>query len=206
MMVASTLHSLQVWSPVWNLLVAVGTLGLAAMTGWLAWATRSVVRESRAEVAAIGRQVGVEERQLALAIDPMVWPVTPVEWARGEVAGRGVLLHLKNGGGGPALDAEGEVHWLPEPGGERKTSKILPVTIAGGDEAVALLDKPIESYGGARGAIRYGSIDKKSWQTDFLFDVVGGIVTSRVWGIIDRTLPVQAAAAATQPPPEGAGL
>jgi hypothetical protein len=196
-LVASTLHWLHTRSDVWDVLVAAGTLGLAGMTGWLARATRSLVRESRAEVAAVARQVSVEERQLALSIDPIVWPVTPIEWARGEIAERGSYLHLKNGGGGPALDAEGEVSWMPAPGGDRKQSKILPVTIAGGDEAVALLDIPIDSFAGAKGALRYDSTDKKSWQTNFLFDVVaGGMVICRVWEIIDRTLPVQVAAEA----------
>ena len=185
------------WTFGWEALVALATLALASVTAWLAWTTRNLAREARSEVRAVLRQVTVEEEQLKLAIDPMVWPVTPVEWSRGEIAGRGSFIHLKNGGGGPALDAEGEIAWLPAPGGDRKQSKILPVTIAGGDAAVALLDVPVESFAGARGLIRYNSIDKKSWQTDFLFDVVaGGIVICRVWDIIDRTLPAQAASRA----------
>jgi hypothetical protein len=158
-------------------------------------ALREQIDVQRDEVAAVASQVKVQERQLALSVDPMVWPVTPVEWAKGQVAERNTYLHLQNGGGGPALGAEGDVSWQPGGGADRRTAKILPVTIAGGSDVIALLGSIVESWDGARAVVRYNSIDKKSWQTDAVFKVVaGGIIVSQVLSISDRTLPEQVAA------------
>lgn len=52
-----------VWG--WDSLVAFGTIGLALFTAWLAWTTRSAVRESRDAIKLQVREVEAVERQTA---------------------------------------------------------------------------------------------------------------------------------------------
>jgi hypothetical protein len=184
-------HWLATWAPLWALFVAAGTLALAGVTGWLAFTTRGLAQQTRDEVRQVGRQVALEEAQLSLAVDPMVWPTAPLDWARGEVDERGSVIHLRNGGNGPALETTGAIRWKKLSGSISRdvTSMIRAVTIAGRDEVVALLDPPVENFASAEGSLTYDSIDEKSWRTTFEFEAQNIPVVCRVKAILDVTRP-----------------
>ena len=78
------------WAWSWNALVALGTIGLALGTVWLAWSTRSSVRAARDEQSAAWRPVLVvrpESSSISMAKD----------------CPTGVEFNVSNEGRGPAL-------------------------------------------------------------------------------------------------------
>jgi hypothetical protein len=65
-----------VWG--WNFLVAVGTLGLAGGTGWLASTTRSAVRKSAEAIQLQGREVKLVEQQVKVSAEALASGARPV--------------------------------------------------------------------------------------------------------------------------------
>jgi hypothetical protein len=84
------------WEFGWEALVAIGTIGLATVTGYLAWTTRGLARETAAEVAAQSRPVLIPGERLNYRLTSGV-----------------IEVPVRNVGGGPALFVRTEM----DPGG-----------------------------------------------------------------------------------------
>lgn len=109
------------WTFGWEALVALGTIGLALGTAWLAWTTRIVARATQAEVSATWR--------------PVVLPAALSIGSERKPPGAYVHLSLRNVGAGPALGltyfVEGARQGPPQSAGH---------PLAVGDEFVGYLD------------------------------------------------------------------
>ncbi|MFF4499438.1 hypothetical protein [Streptomyces sp. NPDC001401] len=120
------------WASGWDMLVALGTLGLAAVTVWLAWSTRQLARETAADQRAQWR--------------PVVLPAG--DWQRGQAqrdrstnyfgTGRHAILRVRvwNSGRGPALHVRVQLERAGQPGADRPVNWSLGALAPG--EAASL--------------------------------------------------------------------
>ena len=162
-----------VWTFGWDALVAIGTIGLALVTGYLAWQTRGSVREIRNEAAAIGRQVGLEREQLVAMHRPLVYPHASTAWVNKLALGvPNPDILLRNTGSGPAYNIEGGLCWRDGPGGP---SPLTPLALGAGEEAYAsVLGQGIEvNWDAAVGYVKYRDLSDIEWQTHFRYHVDG---------------------------------
>jgi hypothetical protein len=92
-MALSSLHEPSTWALGWEALVAVGTIGLALFTAWLAWTTRKLARTTGEDVRAGSRPVVID----------VAGGSPTARTAEGANFGE-VRLVVRNGGRGPALN------------------------------------------------------------------------------------------------------
>jgi hypothetical protein len=143
--------------------VALGTLTLAAFTLALA-------RESR-------RQIALQREQIQAAQRPVVYPVTPADWAMGggvSANRRKMFLPVANGGPGVALNVTGRVMQRPERGSGVRESQIIAGSIGPGGEQYARLDSEWPSWNNTIGFLRYWDLLGNEWITDFTCGIAIG--------------------------------
>jgi hypothetical protein len=149
------------------LVVALGSL-LVAVLGFIVNA-RAIRREQADRTA----QIEAEWAREWAAQRPVVYPVGLPEWAYASEGspyrgGNAMLLPIKNGGRGPALNVHGEISVAP-PESQPYERTVLAGTIAAGD----LLDARVVPYPGvhhwlhADGVLRYSDLAGTDWETRF---------------------------------------
>lgn len=153
------------WSAIGSLAAAAATTVLAGVTLWLVRATRGMVGAAKK---------GLEDdwsREWA-AQRPVVYPLVSVEWAYGHIP-RKIVLPLKNGGRGPALNVTGTITAVS--GETRYERTIVAGTIAAGELLDARIETPgIEDWSAASGVLRYSDLVGGSYETPFTFSLAPG--------------------------------
>lgn len=84
------------WDLGWEALVAIGTLLLSIATGYLAWKTRALARETALEVAAQNRPVLVPGNTVDGTPQPLLF----------SAGAQQLEVDIRNAGRGPALDID----------------------------------------------------------------------------------------------------
>lgn len=150
------------WSIVANVLVAIGTLGLAGATVVLAYQSH--------------RGIAVQEDALVAAQRPFVYPYSTEAWLR-DVAAHNPVMLLKNGGSGPAFNVQGSLYWA---GGAGGASAISQTALAAGDDAqVEILGEGIQvNFNAARGYLLYTDSAGIEWQTHFRYAGTVGLMAN----------------------------
>ena len=169
-MIASSLQSwLDDWAPLAEWGVALGTILLAGATFVLARHAKSEVEAVREESTAVAEQVDLQREQMQAALRPVVYPVTPADWAMGGgvmANRREVLLPLANGGPGVALNVGGRI-WKPADGGPIY-ARLFAGSIGPGMQQDARLEPTwTTGWDGTDGYLSYWDILGIQWITDF---------------------------------------
>ena len=137
------------WSAVGSLAAAVATLILAIVTLGLVFVTKRMVNAAK-------KGLDDEWSREWAAQRPVVYPLSSEEWAHG-LRPRKLILPLKNGGRGPALNVEGVIAAVSN--GKSYERAIVAGTIAAGDLFEARIERPgIHDWSGATGVISYSDL------------------------------------------------
>jgi hypothetical protein len=152
---------------------------VAAGTGALAIATFLLARQASRQVVALQR--------------PLVYPIVNKEWEKfGQTQSR---VWIKNGGQGPAYNAQGTLYWT---GGAGGASSLVIKTLAPSEEVeTRVIGEGINiNWAAASGYIRYFDLMDAEWITHFRFEAVEGsgtrvLITKvgrlrrprRLWGV-----------------------
>jgi hypothetical protein len=96
------------WEFGWESLVAIGTLSLAAVTGYLSWKTRTLAQATTNEVAAQSRPLLVPGRR---GPAPSTFPDQPIHY---DIDEGQFVITIRNDGSGPAFFVRAEM----DPGGD----------------------------------------------------------------------------------------
>jgi hypothetical protein len=143
------------WAPLAEWAVALGTIILAFVTFLLS-------RQAKGEVKAV-------REQMETALRPVVFPVTPADWAMGGgvmTARRKRLLPVANGGPGVALNVRGCVMRRRDRGGVDE-ALLVAGSIGPGAEQDARLEPYWDGWDGTIGYLRYADLHDDEWITDF---------------------------------------
>ena len=125
-------RSPDVWEFGWNALVAIGTLTLAVVTGWLALTTRRLARSSVAEARSQARPALIPGLGSRGSVVPNAVTVERLEYAAPQ---QRLFVNVRNSGRGPALF----VRVALEPTGGSPSSGPL-AAMAPGDETQLVFD------------------------------------------------------------------
>lgn len=142
------------WSFGWDALVAVGTVGLAAVTAWLAWTTREVARATRDELAASWRPL-------------LVYSALRTRQTGDDTDERQLELVVRNDGKGPALAIAASTGLTVPSGFRAATSGLIPV----GGEDVLTLSVPLEVRTSYRIGVDYVDLAGRKYSSDIDVEV-----------------------------------
>jgi hypothetical protein len=181
--------------------VAAGTLVLASATFQLARRARDEAEAVRKEAVQVGDQVALQREQMDAVQQPVVYPVTPADWAlgAGQYAGRrNEVLVIANGGPGVALNVTGRLMRRPPAGAGVIESALYAGNIGPGAQQDARLEAAWERWESFIGFLTYSDLLGRSWITDFRGSIaVGGHIA------VESEPPRLAEAAGPEyPPPE----
>jgi hypothetical protein len=163
------------WAPLAEWFVALGTILLASATFVVASRAKSEVQAVRSESEAVTDQVKLQREQMEAARRPVVYPVTPADWAKGAAAAtRRRLLPVANGGPGVALNVMGHLMRRPDRGSGYQSSQILAGSVGPGAQQDARLEGEWTEWQGTIGYLRYWDLLGEEWITDFTCAIAVG--------------------------------
>jgi hypothetical protein len=147
--------------------VAVGAAGVIVAVAGFASNSLSIRREERDRKQQIREE---KERQWS-AQRPVVYPLADPRWTEGTGPyeyDRSRRIPLKNGGRGPALNVEGEVHGLA-PGEIPYECRIVAGTIGVGEQLDGRIVPPpgVQYWDGAAGTLHYVDLRGVSYASRF---------------------------------------
>ena len=162
----------------WSDPLAVATFVLAFFTFLLGLITRKSVKTS-------ARQIEIEQRTLAAAQEPRVFPAPSREWTDAAAPYDGPLnrfdvLPVTNGGLGPALNVRARLEYGGR--GSGTVVQTVPTSLAPNASAdLRLNGKAPPDWSNVAGGIVYEDMSGGLWQTDFRITQEGGHIGESGW-------------------------